>query len=218
VGELEQSIMVVHVLHSFGTGGMEAIVATVVSQASPRFRPIILCLTVAGDSTKLLPPGVEVIELHKPPGNSIVFIWRLSRRLKQLNPDIVHTYNWSGMDAIIASRLVGIRGVIQSEHGWDMDDPDGLNPKRRRIRRFLSRWTREVTCVSRQMVSWLEEEVKVCRPVTHIYNGVLIPFDIVRAMEGKSGRSWSYLQMRLFSELSVGWIRLKIIHCFYEYL
>ena len=47
---------------------------------------------------------------------------------------------------------------------------------------------------------------------------LLLPFDIVRAMEGKSGRSWSYLQMRLFSELSVGWIRLKITHCFYEYL
>lgn len=79
-----QQIRVVHVLHSFGTGGMENIIATVVRQTFSRFKHIILCLTVAGDSTKLLPPGVELIELHKPSGNSISFIWTLSRRLKNL--------------------------------------------------------------------------------------------------------------------------------------
>lgn len=165
-------IKVVHVLHSFGTGGMESIIATVIRQASAGFQHIIVCLTVAGDSTKLLPSNIQIIELHKPPGNSLIFFWKLCRRLYQLKPDIVHTYNWSGMDGIIAARLAGIKEIVQSEHGWDMKDQDGLNAKRIIIRRFLSGWAWEFTCVSKQMTAWLTKTVMVRCPVTHIYNGV----------------------------------------------
>ena len=163
---------IVHVLYSFATGGMENIVATIIREASPGFRHILVCLTESGDSTRHLPPGIDIIELHKPPGNSLRFFRRLSYCLKKLQPDIVQSYNWSGIDAIIAARLAGLKNVIQSEHGWDMDDPDGLNPKRLRIRRFLSRWTSAFTCVSRQMATWLREDVRVHSPVFHIYNGV----------------------------------------------
>ena len=163
---------IVHVLYSFATGGMENIVATIIRESSPGFRHILVCLTESGNSARHLPQEIDVVELHKPPGNSFRFFLRLSSCLKKLQPDIVQSYNWSGMDAIIAARLAGLKNVIQSEHGWDMDDPDGLNPKRLRIRRFLSRWTSGFTCVSRQMAAWLREDVRVHSPVFHIYNGV----------------------------------------------
>ena len=40
------------------------------------------------------------------------------------------------------------------------------------MRRFLSRWTREITCVSRHLETWLRDEVRVRAPVTQVYNGV----------------------------------------------
>lgn len=165
-------VRVAHVLYSFGTGGLEKGIATVVGNASPEFEHIVVCLTESGASARLLPPGTRVVELHKPPGNSPRFLWRLARALRSLRPDVVHTRNWSGMDAVVAARLAGIRNVVHGEHGWGVEDPEGLNPKRLRVRRFLDRWVREYTCVARAMVPWLKDTVGVRRPVTQIYNGV----------------------------------------------
>lgn len=165
-------IRIVHLTYSFETGGLEKGIATIVNNASPLFEHVILCLTTSGRSESLLPPDTQVVELHKPPGNSPLFLLRLSRVLKSLSPDIVHTRNWSGMDGIMAARMAGIRAVVHGEHGFGMEDPQGLRPKRILIRRFLSRWVSEYTCVSRQIENWLRNDVRVRKPVTQIYNGV----------------------------------------------
>jgi hypothetical protein len=113
---------IVHLVYSFDTGGMEKGVATLVKSVSPEFEHVILCLTTSGKSESLLPPNRQVIELHKPPGNSPLFLLKLSRVLKNIGPDIIHTRNWSGMDGIIAARMAGIRAVVHGEHGWGMED------------------------------------------------------------------------------------------------
>jgi sugar transferase (PEP-CTERM/EpsH1 system associated) len=165
-------IRVVHAVHSFGTGGLEKGIATVIRHGSTGFEHVVLCFSRSGESARLLPGGTRVIELHKPEGNSPAYLFRLTQTLRTLRPAVVHTRNWGGMDAIIAARLAGIRTVVQGEHGWGTDDADGSNPKRVRVRRFLSRWVREYTCVSRQIERWLVDEVRVGRPVTQVYNGV----------------------------------------------
>jgi sugar transferase (PEP-CTERM/EpsH1 system associated) len=167
-----KKIRVVHAVHSFGTGGLEKGIATVIRHGTIGFEHVVLCFSRSGESARLLPDGTRVIELHKPEGNSLSYLLRLARTLRGLGPAVVHTRNWGGMDAIIAARLAGIRTVVQGEHGWGTDDADGSNPKRVRVRRFLSRWVREYTCVSRQIEQWLMDEVRVGRPVTQVYNGV----------------------------------------------
>lgn len=167
-----KKIRIVHLIYSFETGGLEKGIATVVNNASPLFEHVILCLTTSGESERLLPPNTQVVELHKPQGNSPLSLLKLSRVLKSLRPDIVHTRNWSGMDGIIAARMAGIRAVLHGEHGWGMEDPQGLHTKRVLIRRFLSRWVSEYTCVSKQIENWLRNDVRVRKPVTQIYNGV----------------------------------------------
>jgi sugar transferase (PEP-CTERM/EpsH1 system associated) len=163
---------VAHVLHSFGVGGMEKGIATVVRHASPGVEHVVLCLAAAGESCRLLPEGTEVVALGKPPGNSLRFVLRLRKALRALRPDVVHTRNWGGVDGIVAARLGGLRTVCHGEHGWDMDDPEGASGRRIRVRRLLSRWVREITCVSAHMREWLERTVRVRAPVTQIYNGV----------------------------------------------
>lgn len=163
---------VVHVLHSFDVGGMEKGIVTLVRGASPDVEHVVLCLARSGTAAPLLPEGTEVVELGKLPGNSVRFVARLARALRALKPDVVHTRNWGGMDAVAAARLAGIRGVAHGEHGWGMDDPRGLDPTRVRVRRFLSRWVREFTCVSNEMIGWLQDTVRVRTPITQIYNGI----------------------------------------------
>lgn len=170
--EQKDKIRVVHVVNSFATGGLEKGVATLVRNASQNMEHKIVCLTHSGKTERLLPSGTEILELKKQPGNSVRFLWKLSRTLCRLNPDIVHTRNWSGTDGVIAARLAGIRSVVHGEHGFTNDNPAGKNRRRIWLYRCLSPWVKEYTCVSRPLKRWLKEEVGVWNPVTQIYNGV----------------------------------------------
>jgi sugar transferase (PEP-CTERM/EpsH1 system associated) len=167
-----KKIRVVHIVYSFGTGGLEKGIATLINNAPSDIEHIILCLSKSGMSSRLVPEQTQIIEMNKQPGNSFRFIWKLSRTLKLLMPDIVHTRNWSGIDGIIAAKIAGISNVIHGEHGWEIQDPSGLNPKRVFIRRAFSALVKEYTCVSRHLESWLKHTIKVKKPVTQIYNGI----------------------------------------------
>lgn len=168
---MKQKFRIVHLVFSFSTGGMEKGIATLVQATHHEVEHIIVCTTQTGRSQELLPAGTRVISMEKPDGNSIGFLFRLSGLLKSLDPDVVHTRNWAGLDGVIAARLAGIRAVVHGEHGWGMADPDGLNRKRVWIRRVLSFLIREYTCVSQQMVSWLKEDIGVRQRVTQIWPG-----------------------------------------------
>lgn len=163
---------IVHILYSFGTGGMEKGIATVVNNSLSRFDHTILCLVKSGKSKALLSKKVKIIEMHKKEGNSLFFIFRLARKLRELNPDIVHTRNWGGFDGVIAAKLAGVRYIFHGEHGWSMDDPYGLNRKRVIIRRIMDRFIHGYTAVSRQIQEWLLRDIRVSRPVVQICNGV----------------------------------------------
>lgn len=162
----------VHVLHSYATGGMEKGIATLVQNASAHFEHVILCLSQSGESERLLPTDTDVISLGKAEGNSFLFILKLARTLKALRPDIVHTRNWGGMDGIIAARLSGISSVVHGEHGWGIVDSDGTKYKRVIIRRLLSKFVKEFTCVSQHMELWLSNVIHIKKPIRQIYNGV----------------------------------------------
>ena len=169
---INNQIRIVHVLYSFETGGLEKGIATLVRKASPEFEHAILCMSTSGKSEGLLPLNTQLIELHKRPGNSPSFLLKLSRVIKGLRPHIVHTRNWGGVDGIVAARLAGISSVVHGEHGWEVLDPNGHNPRRILIRRILSRCVREYTCVSKHIKAWLGETVRIKKPISQIYNGV----------------------------------------------
>jgi len=176
-------IRVVHVVHSFGTGGLEKGIATLVDRAGPEFAHTVLCLSRSGASAELLPAGTPVLELDKRPGHSLRFVLRLARVLRSAHPEVVHTRNWGGLDGILAARLARLRGLVHGEHGWGMDDPHGTDRKRILARRHTSRWVRAFTCVSQDIERWLVDRVRVRAPVRQIYNGV----DAARFRPGASG-------------------------------
>ncbi len=170
-------LRVVHVVHSFRTGGMEKGIVTCIRNASPDFEHVVVCLSTTGEMERLLPPQTPLLALDKPLGNSVRFLWKLSRVLRSLAPCVVHTRNWVGMDGILAARLAGIRAVVHGEHGWEAGDVRGDNRRRVWVRRVLSARVRQITCVSRDIATWLAETVRVRCPVVQIYNGIdLEPF------------------------------------------
>jgi sugar transferase (PEP-CTERM/EpsH1 system associated) len=98
---------------------------------------------------------------------------RMARLFRAFRPDIVHTRNWTCIDAVIGARLAGVPVVIHGEHGRDASDPHGRNPFRRRVRRLLAPLVTEFVTVSRDLARWLTEDVGIpARKVTQICNGV----------------------------------------------
>lgn len=58
--------------------------------------------------------------------------FRLVRTMRSLRPDVVHSRNWGGIEAVPAARLAGVPMVVHSEHGYELDSLERL-PYRRRI-------------------------------------------------------------------------------------
>ena len=163
---------VVHIIDSLGLGGLEKGVVTLANNTSADIRHTILCLRTSGPSARRLPDDAAVIAMGKSAGNSLAFLRRLAAEINRLAPDVVHTRNWGGMDGILAARMASMKNIVHGEHGWDLADSLGQSRKRRLVRRALSLATCEFIAVSQAIKAWLEEDVRICRPVTQIYNGV----------------------------------------------
>lgn len=166
------SIKIVHVIYSFGIGGLEKGITTLINHGSPDVEHVIISLCGNRDSEKFLKKNTKIFSMDKQHGNSIRFIWDLSRLIRSINPDVVHTRNWSGMDGILAAKMAGVKTIIHGEHGWDMFDPLGTSKKRRRVRKLTSYLVSGYTCVSKQLEFWLKNEVRVKNPIVQIYNGI----------------------------------------------
>lgn len=93
--------------------------------------------------------------------------------MRQHRPHIVHTRNWSTVEAIVAARLTGVPVVIHSEHGHNADTTLDMPLRRRIMRRCLYAMSDAVFTVSQELrdfharAAWVAaERIRV------IYNGV----------------------------------------------
>ncbi len=190
--------LVVHVVNSLAVGGLENGVVNLVNATSTRFRHVIVCMTADGPLHARLRPEVEVIVLGKRPGQDPWALLRLVRLLRRLRPLIVHSRNWPAIDAIPAARVARVPLVVHGEHGREVADPEGRNPRRKRIRRALAPLVHHFVTVSADLRRWLIEDVRVpAAKVSAIHNGV----DLSRF--GRAGRLESRLRLDLPAEAPI---------------
>jgi sugar transferase (PEP-CTERM/EpsH1 system associated) len=167
--------LVAHIVFRFDYGGLEnGIVNIVNSLPASEFGHVIIAMSEVSDfKARIRRPDVRVIALHKKLGKDFGAYVRLWKLLRELKPAIVHTRNIGTMDCLPFAWLAGVPARIHGEHGWDVHDPDGKNPKYRLMRRVLGPFAHSFVTVSRDLAEWLVRVVGV-RPgkVTHICNGV----------------------------------------------
>jgi sugar transferase (PEP-CTERM/EpsH1 system associated) len=167
--------LVAHIIYALGTGGLENGLVNIINRTPPgRYRHVIICLTCADAfSGRLTVPDVQIIELHKKPGNDPAVYWRLWRTLRNLRPDIVHTRNLAALETqILGVFMPGVKRV-HGEHGRDIHDLDGSNRKYRLLRRALRPLIHRYVAVSQDLANWLAGPIAVRRGrICQIYNGV----------------------------------------------
>ena len=164
---------VVQVIPSLRTGGLENVVVRLAQHFDSSFDQVVLTPSRNGPIANRLPAGVRVIAMadrHRPDRWNAL---RMARLFHALRPDVVHTRNWTCIDAILGARLARVPVVIQGEHGRDAVDPEGRNRNRQRVRRLLAPLVTQFVTVSRDLARWLVEEVRIpAGKIRTICNGV----------------------------------------------
>ncbi|WP_260295937.1 TIGR03088 family PEP-CTERM/XrtA system glycosyltransferase [Sedimenticola hydrogenitrophicus] len=167
--------LIAHVIHHLWIGGLENGLINLINRIpEERYRHAIICMDDYSDfRDRLQRNDVEVIAIHKKPGRDPIAKWRLYRLFRRLKPEILHSRNLSGLDALLPAYLAGIDHRIHGEHGRDMDELNGSSRKMQLLRRLHRPLVKRYIPLSKDLEYYLRDKVGVDGTrITQIYNGV----------------------------------------------
>lgn len=100
-------------------------------------------------------------------------LWAIRNAVAELKPDLVLTYNWGAVEAVMSTRLFGGAPLIHHEDGFGPEESDGQLPHRVLFRRFALPAARRLIVPSRILERTASEvwRQSVGR-LTYIPNGV----------------------------------------------
>ena len=150
---------------------MELRVASLINAMGAKFRHTILPLKPPTTAASAIAP--EIALRLCPPGTKPLGPLALRRLLRQLEPDLLLTYNWGAFDAIIGTAFFPFCPVVHNECGFGADEGTGVKWRRRVLRRVFLPRLRKTIAVSRALRKLLVEDVRVPQSKVHfIQTGV----------------------------------------------
>lgn len=166
--------LIAHLIYCLDTGGLERVMLNCIRQMHDQdYQHVVISLTHATEFAAQLPSDVAVYCLHKKPGADLAMHWRLWRLLREIQPDILHSYNLATLEYHPVAWLAGVTGHLHAEHGRDISDPKGENKKYQWLRRLISPFLHCYVAVSGELHQWLAEVVKIRASKNRlIYNGI----------------------------------------------
>ena len=137
-----QGKLLLHIFPSFSFGGQQARLAMLASALGDGFRHRIVALdgdlSARGLFDKKVNADFAPFPMKKSQGFSLSNIMQLRRLIAETAPDLLCTYNWGSIEAVIANRLGRKAAHIHFEDGFGPDERiDRQSPKRVRARRLI---------------------------------------------------------------------------------
>lgn len=167
--------LLLHVLYRFATGGLENGVVNLINRL-PAYRHAVLSLTdvdAAFAQRLQRPEEVELVALHKPPGQTLKLAPAFLREMRRLRPDLVHTRNLAALEMQLPAWWAGGCARVHGEHGRDVEDLDGSSRRHQWMRRAFRPFVQQYVALSGDLERYLVERVGVpAARVTRICNGV----------------------------------------------
>lgn len=167
--------LVVHLVYSFGCGGLQSILVECIDRLPPdKYRHAVICLTERTNGAAVVSrPDTAFYELHKPPGNDVATHIKLWKLLRQLRPSILHTYNVGTIEYSVTALLAQVPVRIHAEHGRDSVEIDGNHSRYNLLRRLLTPLIDTYVPVSVDLSEWLHRTIGVSRrKIAMVTNGV----------------------------------------------
>jgi len=161
------------VVPSFGLGGMEKILCAVINNAANNQQHAILTLDRCATALNWVTNSrVEIIPFQKANSRRSFFL-SLYNSLRDIQPDLLMTYNWGATDAIWLGRLAGISNIVHNEHGFSVDEGVSTALHRDCIRSIVYRLVSKVIVVSHDLDEMVQNRFRLSRAfVSRIPNGV----------------------------------------------
>lgn len=140
---MAEAITLLHVFSTFAVGGPQRRFATL-AKALPGYRHVIVAMDNRYDAAALL-DGVNfelgMVEIRKGAAIDIGNLHRLRKMIRKVAPDVLCTYNWGSMEAVIANRIALRRTLahhIHFEDGFGPEEsPERQLPRRVKMRRMF---------------------------------------------------------------------------------
>jgi sugar transferase (PEP-CTERM/EpsH1 system associated) len=175
MSDMKQAPLVVHLIYRLDIGGLETLLVDAINRMpAHKYRHAVVCLTDYTEfAQRITRPGVELVALHKPPGLELGTHKSLFKLLRQMRPEVLHTYNLGTIEYHATALLAGVPVRVHAEHGRDASDPHGVNRKHNLLRRLLVPAIDRYVPVSRDLERWLRGVVGIPQAkVQLIDNGV----------------------------------------------
>jgi glycosyltransferase involved in cell wall biosynthesis len=163
-----------HIFSTFDPGGPQVRVAAIANTLGARFRHLIAAMD--GRYGAMAQIGAELhaeVVRFPAPRNSLVGPLFFRTLIRKLHPDLVVTYNWGAIDAVVGARLAAVCPVIHTEDGFGPDEAVRLKLRRVLARRWVLNRIYKTVVPSQTLYRIASERYKL-RPekVELIPNGV----------------------------------------------
>ncbi|MBV8820772.1 MAG: glycosyltransferase [Acidobacteriaceae bacterium] len=127
-----------HVFPSFAVGGAQARTAALMAAFGPEWSHTVVSLNGNVEALRLVPSGVDVQCAEVVSKRSqFASPFEMARLIRRLEPDLLLTYNWGAMDAVMGAQLARACPVIHIEDGFGPDEATRLAARRVITRRLL---------------------------------------------------------------------------------
>lgn len=115
---------VLHVIDNLDYGGMERLLGDIVRRLDPdEFEPHVLALRYLGRFARGLDRHARVHLCDDLPPWSLLWPDTLAGRIREIDPDVVHSHSGVWFKAARAARMAGVPSVVHTEHGRQVPDP-----------------------------------------------------------------------------------------------
>jgi sugar transferase (PEP-CTERM/EpsH1 system associated) len=184
-------LRVLHVIDRMGVGGTEVGILKVIRGLGCESFEHRICTIRGYDENFARSEGFEgqLYVAGRLNSGFQFLLGRLIRILKDFRPDIVHSRNWGGIEAMPAARISGVPVAIHSEHGYEVDMLEGLPRRRRVLRRFAYAFADAVFTVTEELRTYHARQAWLPRQRIRVLpNGVDTSRFVRRPGEGEQTR------------------------------
>lgn len=151
-----------HVFPNFGPGGMELRVTRIINGMGLAVRHTILPLLGNHDAGKFIDRDIPVNYLTPPVERNVLSYIRAIRRiLRAYRPDLLLTYNWGSLDAVLSAWTTDFRPIVHHECGFGSEESLRLKTRRVLARRLLLRQVFGVAVTSKALREIAVEQFKI---------------------------------------------------------
>ena len=173
---MSMPIRIMHIVDSLAVGGLQNGLANLIDRMDmTRFEHVVCAMRPIDETNaqRFSPGRARVMSLSMEESASRFQVGALARRIRAVEPDIVHTRNWGTSEGLLAARQVGACTRIHSEHGIDWDTTTKEPWRRILFRRLAFQLADRVVSVSYQLRDLHARRTGFpARKITVIHNGV----------------------------------------------